>query len=269
MHPAYRISSTSMQKVCKYPRKHIIIAFLISFTQSCNPSNDPLQVTVPLDEEPTESYTCPICFINKEEPPKSYEALIGHFKRALQTREGEQSIVDFTRNIAAIADANRLNHNGFEWEIINIAGQMQVRMQGTPAPLGHKGYLDRAYEEGNGATSFGEYIKEAKGRGAQTAIFRTPFKGSRSPGRILAIPVGEHTTVYHFSKSATDQEIIAFWKDTIESLHKFGIEAVEYIRINTGEIYWQSVSHFHLRFKISAKYHEKLKKDYYCNLPDE
>ena len=147
---------------------------------------------------------------------------------------------------------------------------MQVRMKGTPSPdkEGYRGYLDQAYKEGNGSACFGEYIEKAKRRGTKTAIFRTPFKGSPSPGRILAIPVGEYLTSYHFSKYATDQEIIAFWKDTVASLKAFGSEAIEYVDIHTGSNYLQSVAHFHLRVKIRGAYHEKLKRSYYCNLPD-
>lgn len=207
-----------------------------------------------------------IHFIDGEAPIQSYSALIHHFDQALAKKEGQQAIVAFTRKIAALADVNGLNHDGFSWYISKIDGVMKVCMKGSPS--NKTGYLDQPYSKGNGQKCYGKYIKEAKKMRKKAAIFRTPFKGSPSPGRILAIPTGEYLTVYHFSKNATEEEIISFWQNIITSLKHFGGKKVENISIHTGENYLQSVAHFHLRIKIKRKYHEELKMRYFCNLPD-
>lgn len=207
-----------------------------------------------------------IRFIDSATPIQSYSDLIHHFEQALANKKGQQAIVAFTRQIAVLADANGLNHDGFDWRIEEVDGAMKVRMKGTPSNKPRD--LDQAYNKGNGPKCFGKYIAEAKKKGEQVAIFRTPFKGSLSPGRILAIPTGEYLTVYHFSKNATEEAIIAFWRETIESVKNFGSEKVEGISIHTGAKYLQTVAHFHLRIKIKKEYHEALKTQYACNLPD-
>ena len=241
----------------------------------CSPNScSPNQGAGPQGNTPTNNAASPdnsltpyaIRFMDSATPIQSYSALIHHFDQALANKKGQQAIVAFTRKIAVLADANGLNHDGFDWRIEEVDGAMKVCMKGTPS--NKTGYLDQAYNKGNGQHCFGKYIAEAKKKGEQAAIFRTPFRGSSSPGRILAIPTGEYLTVYHFSKDATEEAIIAFWRNTITSVKNFGSEKVERISIHTGVNYLQTVAHFHLRIRIKQQYHNELKTQYACNLPD-
>ena len=206
--------------------------------------------------------------------PKSYAEVIDHFAQALNTNGG-QSVIDFTRNIHRIAEQHKWEHDGFRLTIEKCSedGTMKLRMHGKPST--QPGYLDKPYSEGNGHY-FNPYLEEGTNKKQGAAVFRTPFNSnetnpkyrSKSPGRILAIPMKKCPTVYHFSKEATDEQIIKFWSATINSLKSFGPEKLLEISIHTGSNYKQSIAHFHLRFKIKEEYHLDLVDAYKSSIPD-
>ena len=206
--------------------------------------------------------------------PQSYTEVIDHFAQALNTNGG-QSVIDFTRNIHRIAEQHKWEHDGFRLTIEKCSEDetMKLRMHGKPST--QPGYLDKPYSEGNGHY-FNPYLEEGTNKKQGAAVFRTPFNSnetnpkyrSKSPGRILAIPMKKCPTVYHFSKKATDEQIIKFWSATINSLKSFGPEKLLEISIHTGSNYKQSIAHFHLRFKIKEEYHLDLVDAYKSSIPD-
>ena len=182
--------------------------------------------------------------------PQSYTEVIDHFAQALNTNGG-QSVIDFTRNIHRIAEQNNWQHNGFNWAIQkDSTGLMKLCMSAIPSM--QPGYLDKSCSEAY-KEQYDKYLREAKNESKGAAVFVSHSK------RILSIPVGPFLTVYHFSKEATDEQIIKFWSATINSLKSFGPEKLLEISIHTGSNYGQTVAHFHLRFTVKETYHDELK----------
>ena len=182
--------------------------------------------------------------------PQSYTEVIDHFAQALNTNGG-QSVINFTRNIHRIAEQHHWEHDGFNWAIQkDSTGLMKLCMSAIPSM--QPGYLDKSCSEAY-KEQYDKYLREAKNESKGAAVFVSHSK------RILSIPVGPFLTVYHFSKEATDEQIIKFWSATINSLKSFGPEKLEKISIHTGSRYRQTVAHFHLRFTVKEPYRKKLK----------
>lgn len=129
-------ANASNMSVRLIPSKDTLVACWLSCTVllCCSPHRDTGQPehTPESPQNSNNSFiSCAIRFTDIT--LQSYSDLIDHFDQVLKNENGKKEIIRLTREIAVLADRNKLNHDGFSLEFSNHDGAMQVCMRGNPS----------------------------------------------------------------------------------------------------------------------------------------
>lgn len=167
----------------------------------------------------------------------------------------EKDVIKFTRKIHKLADAYKLNKWGFYFTGTRDADYFELFSDHVASEkLAGDITLDKA-SPAQVVSDFKPYIDEGKAykgdkaavrkvRETQHAVSFTTDNGTR-----LVVPKKSYSTIYHFSRDASDEEIADFW-------YHIGIEAIaERINesgpfaIHTGSVHSQMVNQLHFRIE--------------------